>query len=59
MSLNNINYTLTRLIIMIVLLVTLHVQCTRPNKGICLVFDEKSTVLRVIIKVTEKLLIIR
>ena len=39
MSLNNINYTLTRLIIVIVLLVTL------PNKRICLVFDEKSTVV--------------
>ena len=36
-----------------------HASCTRPNKRVCLVLDEKSTVLRVIIKVTEKLVIIR
>ena len=49
MSLNNINFSLTRLIIVIVLLVT----------TIFLVFDKKSTVLRVIMKVTEKLVIVR
>ena len=36
-----------------------YASCTRPNKRICLAFDEKSTVLRVIIKATEKLVIIR
>ena len=36
-----------------------HASCTCPNKKVCPVSDQKHTVFRVIIKVTEKLVIIR
>ena len=36
-----------------------HTSCTWPNKRVCPVSDQKHTVFRVIIKITEKLIIIR
>ena len=34
-----------------------HASCTLPNKRVCLVSDQKHTVFRVVIKITEKLII--
>ena len=36
-----------------------HPSCTWPNKRVCPVYDQKHTVFRVIIKVTENLVISR